>query len=153
MLKPGDPAGAEKVSEDSPIMINLYKTIMENIVTRYPEIPAVLVGRAFDTWWLLIYPAVGLMIALGIYVIRQREKKRTAALKNLAAELHLQFFPTGDASLVEALDKFHLFSQGYSKKFRNMLHGENQNTELAIFDYRYNIGDENSTTYQYSYTW
>jgi len=121
---------------------------MENIVTRYPEILAAVVGKVQIAPGLLIYPAVGLLIALGIYAIWQREKKRTAALKNLAAELHLQFFPTGDASLVEALDKFHLFSQGYSKKFRNMLHGENQNTELAIFDYRYNIGDENSTTYK-----
>jgi hypothetical protein len=113
---------------------------MENIVTRYPEIPAVVLGRAFDTWWSLIYPAVGLMIAFWIYVIWQRGKKRTTALKKIAAELHLRFFPTGDASLVKALDNFHLFSQGYSKKIRNMLHGENQNAELAIFDYRYTTG-------------
>lgn len=125
---------------------------MESTLAQYPEIldPEILtavVGKVQIEPGLLIYPAVGLLIALWIYAIWQREKKRTAALKNLAAELHLQFFPTGDASLVEALDKFHLFSQGYSKKIRNMLHGENQNTELAIFDYRYTTGSgKNSTT-------
>ena len=79
---------------------------MESTLAQYPEIldPEILtavVGKVQIEPGLLIYPAVGLLIALWIYAIWQREKKRTAALKNLAAELHLQFFPTGDASLVE----------------------------------------------------
>ena len=105
-------------------------------------------GKVDGDWWRIwIYPAIGLVGVLLIYVLRQRGKKRTAALQAVAHELQLPFFPQGDKSLVGDLDKFHLFSKGHSKKISNMLHGENNHAELAVFDYRYRTGGgENSHT-------
>jgi hypothetical protein len=103
-----------------------------------PMIITILVGM------LLLAGLVALFVHLG-------EKKRTEKLEALARNIGLPFFPGGDDSLKSSLDHFHLFSQGRSRKIRNMLHGENSEVELAIFDYRYRTsGGKNSHTHQQS---
>ena len=61
-------------------------------------------------------------------------------LTAIAHKLNLQFSPEGDDSLLERLNHFHLLSQGHSGRIWNMLHGETNNVELAVFDYRYLTG-------------
>lgn len=68
------------------------------------------------------------------------EKKRAAGLKALAESMNLPFFPHGDATLVRTLGAFHLFSLGRSKAVSNMIHGQSEDTDLAIFDYRFTTG-------------
>ncbi len=93
-------------------------------------------------------PATGLAVLVGVLVLlwfvsyfaRRYEKKRTGQFQQIAEELGLPFFPEGDDSLLDGLGHFYLFSQGRSKKIKNMLHGEANDVELAIFDYRYTIG-------------
>jgi len=66
----------------------------------------------------------------------------------VADELGLPFFPTGDKSLIDHLSGFHLFSQGRSKKIVNMIHGDTDAMDLAIFDYRYTVGSgQHSSTH------
>ncbi len=103
---------------------------------------------------------VGLAVAFGIFLLiaglvvvsaHLHEKKRTEKFRDAARDIGLPFFLEGDDSLRSSLEHFHLFSQGRSRKIRNMLHGENSEVELAIFDYRYTTGGgKNSHTYRQS---
>ena len=85
---------------------------------------------------------IGVFLVIGgaIVLSRWSEKKREAQWKQIAEDLGLPFFPQGDGSLISHLHHFHLFSQGRSRKIRNMLHGETDEVELAIFDYRFRTG-------------
>jgi hypothetical protein len=68
------------------------------------------------------------------------EKNRTAELKALAESMGLPFFSQGDPALVHTLSAFNLFSLGRQKNVRNMIHGQTEDTDLAIFDYRFTTG-------------
>ena len=92
-----------------------------------------------------------LLVVLIFFFAHLNEKKRTEQFGDVARNIGLPFFPEGDDSLRSSLEHFHLFSQGRSRKIRNMLHGENSEVELAIFDYRYTTGGgKNSHTYKQS---
>ncbi len=68
------------------------------------------------------------------------EKRRTEKFRLVAEELGLPFFPKGDQLLIGRLSEFHLFSEGDRKKIENMLHGESDTVEVAIFGYKYTVG-------------
>lgn len=98
-----------------------------------------------------IIGAVVLVAALVIYLIWRYEKKRTEQFREMAKDAGLPFFPKGDGSLRKRLEHFHLFSQGRCRKIRNMLHGETNDVELAVLDYRYTVGSgKHSRTYRQS---
>jgi hypothetical protein len=65
------------------------------------------------------------------------DKKRTEKMSLVAAEMGLPFYAQGDASLISELSNFPLFSEGSSKKIKNMLHGMTSDVEVGVFDYRY----------------
>lgn len=76
------------------------------------------------------------------------QKKRTEALGQVAGELRLIFSPEGDETLMSELGTFHLFSQGHSKKIRNLMRGKVRDLNVAIFDYQYVDGyGKNSHTW------
>ena len=53
--------------------------------------------------------------------------------------------------MFERLKTFHLFSKGRSRKIKNLMEGEANKVELAIFDYQYTTGGgEHSHTYRQS---
>lgn len=96
---------------------------------------------------------VGIVLAIGSLGLLwwRSEKQRTEQFEQIAQDLGLPYFPKGDSSLQEGLSHFHLFSQGRSRKIRNMMHGESSGVQLAIFDYRYTVGGgNNSRTYKQS---
>ncbi len=94
----------------------------------------------------LIFGAVVGGIFLVLYL---REKKRTEAMRVVAAEIGLPFYAQGDASLIHELSHFPLFSEGRSKKIKNMLHGETSDVEVGVFDYRYTVqSGKHSHTYK-----
>ncbi len=74
------------------------------------------------------------------YYAYQQEKKRTAALKQLADELKFDFAPKGDEKLRADLGGFTLFSHGHAKKLTNLLRGTTPELDVAVFDYRYTVG-------------
>ena len=78
-------------------------------------------------------------------------KKRTEQFALISAELKLNFFPKGSTSLFERLKPFHLFSKGWSRKIKNLMEGEANKVELAVFDYQYTThGGQHPQTHRQS---
>ncbi len=99
----------------------------------------------FDFLPFIIIGVIILAIVLGIIATRIYERKRTERFEQVAEQLGLPFFKEGDPQLVEALGALHLFSQGRAKRLYNMIHGETEDVDLAVFDYKYTIGSGKST--------
>ena len=90
----------------------------------------------------LIFTIIGIVfsiffVGLLILIFWRKGKKRTEQFALISAELKLNFFPKGSTSLFERLKPFHLFSKGRSRKIKNLMEGEANKVELAIFDYQY----------------
>jgi len=94
----------------------------------------------------LIASVVALVIMIIVLVIRH-ERRRAQEFERLAQEIGLTFHAKGDAALLDQLNRFHLFSQGRSKKMRNLVFGETEYGEVAVFGYQYTTGSgKNSST-------
>ena len=104
----------------------------------------------------LIFTIIGIVffiffVGLLIMIFWRKGKKRTEQLALISAELKLNFFPKGSTSLFERLKPFHLFSQGWSRKIKNLMEGEANKVELAIFDYQYTThGGQHPQTHRQS---
>jgi len=104
----------------------------------------------------LIFTIIGivfLIIFVGslILIFLRIGKKRTEQFALISAELKLNFFPKGTTSLFERLKPFHLFSKGWSRKIKNLMEGEANKVELAIFDYQYTThGGQHPQTHRQS---
>ena len=99
--------------------------------------------------WLM--PGCVIVVGLWFYLGQRAAKKRTSQFEQVALELGLSFLPQGDESLLDRQGGFHLFLRGRGRKIVNMLHGESDGVELAIFDYRYRTGNgKNSSTIKQS---
>ena len=86
-----------------------------------------------------------------ILVFWRMGKKRTEQFALITAKLKLNFFPKGSTSLFERLKPFHLFSKGWSRKIKNLMEGEANKVELAIFDYQYTThGGQHPQTHRQS---
>lgn len=86
---------------------------------------------------------IGGIIALVVVIIVCSivfERKRSEAMEAVANDLSLTFYPKGDATTQAAVGDLHLFQQGHSKKFVNMMTGTASGVEMAIFMYRYKTG-------------
>lgn len=111
-------------------------------------------GDALKVFYLILLgsmallPFVGfLALVIGLIVWSHRQdQKRTADLQGVAGQLALPFYPQGDPTLVTALAQFQLFSQGHARKTNNMLHGQTDDVELGIFDYKYTVGGGKSSS-------
>ena len=100
---------------------------------------------------ILIGVGVILIVGIIIYIFWLSEKKRSQQLSAIAASLKLNFSHKDNSALFDRMNKLHLFSVGRSKKIKNLMEGEANNAELAIFDYQYTTGGgENSHTYRQS---
>ena len=104
----------------------------------------------------LIFTIIGIVfsiffVGLSILIFWRKGKKRTEQFALISAELKLNFFPKGSTSLFERLKPFHLFSKGWSRKIKNLMEGEANKVELAIFDYQYTThGGQHPQTHRQS---
>ncbi|MEO2016513.1 MAG: hypothetical protein ABGZ53_19315 [Fuerstiella sp.] len=80
------------------------------------------------------------LVAGIILTVRHFEKKRTAALDVIAAEIGLAFSAAQDDELLARVQVFSLFNKGHSRKMRNVMKAETDSATLAIFDYQYTTG-------------
>ena len=106
-----------------------------------------------DEWIFNIIIIVFLLFIVGslILIFWRMGKKRTEQFALISAELKLNFFPKGSTSLFERLKPFHLFSKGWSRKIKNLMEGEADKVELAIFDYQYTThGGQHPQTHRQS---
>lgn len=91
------------------------------------------------------------LIGFGIYWNQKLEKARTQQFRETANSMGLQFDEQSATHIVGELDSFRLFSQGHSRKFRNMIHGHANGVDMAIFEYRYTTGHgKHQTTHHQS---
>ncbi|MBL4884174.1 MAG: hypothetical protein JKY95_06525 [Planctomycetaceae bacterium] len=94
---------------------------------------------------------MSLFIGLVIFFSLKYEKARTAQFQDVADELGLQFDPDGNSAVQGSIGQLQLFNQGHSKSTKNMLSGQNQDVDIAIFGYQYTTGTgKNSNTYSQS---
>ncbi len=84
---------------------------------------------------LIVFVALG-ALAVGV-MLYYREQKRRDGLRGVATQLGFSFSPEGNPHLLASLGQFHLFSQGRSRKVRNVMCGEIQDIAVSLFDYRY----------------
>ena len=82
---------------------------------------------------------------LAFYFFWYPQLKRSGNLKKIANNLNIPFYPKGDDSLYDHLEYFYLFSLNSNSRITNMLHQEDKETELAFFDFTFEIGAGGST--------
>jgi hypothetical protein len=75
-----------------------------------------------------------------IFLNHRSQKKRAEAMVRIAGELKLVFTPEGDETVMSEHAAFHLFSQGRSRKIRNLIRGAVRDLNTSIFDYQYTVG-------------
>jgi hypothetical protein len=73
------------------------------------------------------------------------DKRRKMELRRTAEVMNLQYSETADKSFAALYKEFRLFSQGYARRFANLLRGEFQQVSTSLFDYRYTTGSGDST--------
>jgi hypothetical protein len=100
--------------------------------------------------FLFLFAFLAVAVAVGVLVElygRRLERQRSDALRGVADEMGFEFRPDDDAVLTDWLARFHLFSQGRSRRLWNVLRGRTRDLDVAVFDYRYVIGSgKNSRT-------
>ena len=80
-----------------------------------------------------------------------REKKRRELLDQVANDMQLTYMKDGDHNLHEFFSSAKLFSTGRGRKLTNLIKGETDEVEIAIFDYQYTTGSgKNQTTHRRS---
>ena len=89
--------------------------------------------------FLIVVAAVALVGAI-IFAAHQFEKKRAEALQAAANSMRFTYSQKAEPGLLERLKHFHLFSQGHSKKIKNVLRGEAGDLDVSVFDYSYRTG-------------
>jgi len=96
----------------------------------------------------LIIGAVLVTIGIGAYLAYVGEKKRTAALFDVATRLGFTFEPTVSNETAATLGSFHLFKVGRSRKGKNLMRGRSDGADAIVLDYQYTVGGgKNSHTY------
>ncbi len=92
---------------------------------------------------------VGVLSLIGviIFIAIKQDKKRTEDLAAAAGRMNFTFSKEATPHLLRSLEHLHLFSQGHSKKIRNVFTGKAGDLDVSVFDYRYTTGGgKNSNT-------
>jgi hypothetical protein len=96
---------------------------------------------------------ITLIILVGIAVVffalyfvgKARNRQLTTALKRLAETLNFTFSEKGDLATQDAMSKFHLFSEGHSRRISNVLTGRFNDVSATVMNYRYSTGGGRSS--------
>lgn len=94
---------------------------------------------------------VGVILLVVLFFSQHLEKSRTAALSDLAEELSLAFSKESDGLCESSLADFKLMQRGRGNTVSNVIRGQTQSVDLAVFDYRYVTGSgKNKTTHKHT---
>ena len=83
-----------------------------------------------------VLAVIGVVVAIGFWMDRLRRD----ALKAIAEELGLPFYPDGFDGALQDVGHFKLFTTGRAKKMTKAILAESEGTSLCIFDYQYTVG-------------
>jgi hypothetical protein len=87
-------------------------------------------------------------IGIGVYFAYLAEKKRTAALADVALRMGFNFEEKVSNEEAATLGSFHLFKRGRSRKGKNLMRGKSGDSEVIVLDYQYTTGGgKNSHTH------
>jgi hypothetical protein len=86
---------------------------------------------------ILAFVAIAGLIAAASYYL---DKQRREQMQAVAARMGFSFSAEDEAGLRRRLGRFHLFSQGRSRKIRNVIRGASHGAAVALFDYQYTTG-------------
>jgi hypothetical protein len=81
--------------------------------------------------------------ALAIFLFlrnRKKERERTEALRQVAAQYRWNFAETAPLNMIAGLERFALFNSGHGKEIKNFMYGEASGIKAAVFDYVYVTG-------------
>ena len=89
------------------------------------------------------------VVALGVGLVAMEmssraTKRHTDALRSIARELNLKFNPEGHEELHASLKRFHLATLGPYSTMSNLMFGQRDGTDIAIFEYEYPRGKNNT---------
>lgn len=79
-------------------------------------------------------------IILVIGYLKKKEKERTEGMAKVAKTLGYQFLAKSSDSLKCSYSHFYLFSQGHSKRMKNVVFDGDSTSGCYIFDYQYSTG-------------
>lgn len=87
-----------------------------------------------------IFGGVALLVIAGIVAAVISERKRVQALQRLAEELGLAWYPQGQAATESVLRSFSFYDQGRGHQLYNLIHGQTDEAEIALFDFKFTTG-------------
>lgn len=88
-------------------------------------------------WVVLFVFAMAVGVVAIVAAVYYLEKKRTEELGAVAVRLGFSFLPEPEPGLLEGLPSFRLFSQGRSRKIRNVMRRRVDDIQVTVFDYRF----------------
>jgi hypothetical protein len=93
----------------------------------------------------------GALVLVGgvVYATRKAERRRTAALADVALRLGFAYLAEIPEEQLAALGAFHLFKRGHSRHARSVMRGKSGDAEIVLMDYQYTTGGgKDSHTYR-----
>ena len=103
-----------------------------------------------DTGVMIFFGFIFLIVII-VFLVNRSAKKRTENFRNAAMVVGLNFVEKAPNDFLLKFSGFKLFNDGYSKKAKNLIEGEESGIKFSIFDYQYTVGmGKNSRTYSQS---
>ncbi len=99
--------------------------------------------REAGGWVLAAVVVIGVCLFVADMYSRAK-KQHTDALRTIAHGLNLKFDPEGHPELHESLKRFHLATLGPYSTMTNLMYGQRDGTDIAIFEYEYPQGKNNT---------
>ena len=75
-----------------------------------------------------------------VWLVRHFEKKRTEALRAVAAAMGLDFSAGKDETMLAKMEVFSLFHKGHGRRMKNVMTTTADTARITIFDYQYTTG-------------
>lgn len=92
----------------------------------------------------IVAGVVALAVGLGAMELSSHAaKQHSDAMQVIARKLDLKFNPDGNEKLHQSLQRFHLATLGHYSTMTNLLYGQRDGTDIAIFEYEYPRGKNN----------
>ena len=111
----------------------------------FPQLDLITLSEAEVYAW-VIPLSIG-VILYSLYRLHLQNKKRTEAMRAIAESLEMEFVAEKCDPSTLGLDDIDLFEIGLYRKVFNLMKGTFGDTDAFIFDYHYDRGGKNSTTY------
>ena len=111
---------------------------------------AILVGLSLlgvfgEAGAIVVFAVVGIgVLAFYMEMTTQATKQHSESMQTMARSLDLKFDPEGHEDLHASLKRFHLATLGPYSTMTNLMYGQRDGTDIAIFEYSFPRGKNNT---------